>query len=264
MKPVRIVHLLMLSFLLISFSTSRAVADDADLARLFKDRNVNGVMVISSLKGDVEYVHNASRADQQFLPASTFKIINTLIALDQGAIKDENEVIKWDGKNRGVAAWNQDQTLSTAFPASCVWFYQELAKRVGQEAYLKHLKAINYGNQKTGPDVTTFWLNGDLKISANEQIEMLKRVYADDLPYKKNHLQILKKVMIVDRTPQYTIRAKTGLTARVTSHIGWYVGYVEIKDNVWFFTLNMDITDKKQIAFRKEIVIEGLKAKGIL
>jgi beta-lactamase class D len=93
---------------------------------------------------------------------------------------------------------------------------------------------------------------------------MLKRVYADDLPYKKNHLQVLKKLMIVEQTPQYTIRAKTGWTARVESQIGWYVGYVETSDKVWFFAVNLDFTDKKQARFRKEIAMEGLKSKGIL
>ena len=64
-----------------------------------------------------------SAAEQGHIPASTFKIPNTLIALEEGVIKDQFEVIKWDGVVRQYAPWNADQTLATAFSRSCVWCY---------------------------------------------------------------------------------------------------------------------------------------------
>lgn len=263
MKLIRFLTLLILSFC-ISLFPLKAAALDEELSKLFSDRGVKGAIVISSLDGSTSYVHNDSRAKQRFLPASTFKIYNTLIALDTGAIKDEKEVIKWDGVDRGWDAWNRDQTLETALPVSCVWFYQELAKRVGMESYLKHLREIKYGNQKTGPELTTFWLDGDIRISPVEQVEMLKRVYKNDLPYKKAHLQLLKKLLLVKQTPEYTMRAKTGWALRVRPQIGWYVGWVETKGMAWFFAVNIEIQDKKQAAYRKEIAIEALKIKGII
>ena len=217
-----------------------------------------------SLDGKTRYIHNQDRAEERFLPASTFKIPHTLIALAEGAIKDEKEIIRWDGNDKGWKEWNKDQTLETAFPLSCVWFYQELAKRVGNGQYIKHLQKIPYGNQKTGADVTTFWLEGDLRISPLEQIEFLKRLYNDELPYSRQHMDILKQLMIVERTPHYTIRAKTGWTMRVTPQIGWYVGYVETKGHVWFFVTNIEIFNKGDEKFRQEISLEALKLKGIL
>ena len=157
-----------------------------------------------------------------------------------------------------------NQTLETAFPLSCVWFYQELAKRIGNETYLKHLQEIPYGNQKTGADVTTFWLEGDLRISPLEQIEFLKRLYTEDLPYTKPQMDILKRLMIVKKTPQYTIRAKTGWTMRVTPQVGWYVGYVETHEQVWFFVTNIAIVNKGDEKFRQELSVAALKVKGIL
>ena len=93
-----------------------------------------------------------------------------------------------------------------------------------------------------------------------QQLELLEKLYVFDLPYKKKHIQILKDIMLVKQNPSYTIRAKTGWT----KNIGWYVGYVETKDDIWFFALNMDIEDKKQLKYRKEIVMEVLKVKGII
>jgi beta-lactamase class D len=241
-----------------------ANAEDSDLAKLFSDRKVKGTIIISSLDGKTEYLHNKERAEKRYLPASTFKIPNTLIALDEGVIADEKELIKWDGKDKGRDAWNKDQSLETAFPVSCVWFYQELAKRIGNSKYLSHLDRINYGNKMTGPEITTFWLNGDIKISAREQIVFLKRLYNDELPYKKNHLQLLKKIMIVDKTPKYIIRAKTGWAMRINHQHGWYVGYVETNGQVWFFATNIEIKNNSDAAYRKEITLEALKVKGII
>jgi beta-lactamase class D len=254
--------LLLLTLTFLIAATSHA--DDADLAKLFQDRGVEGTIIISSLDGKMNHVHNSHRSETRFVPASTFKIPNTLIALEEGAIKNEKEVIQWDGKDRGFDAWNKDQSLETAFPVSCVWFYQELAQRVGNEKYLTHLKKLRYGNEKTGPDVTTFWVEGDLKISAREQINLLKKLYEESLPYSKGNMNLLKKIMIVEENPQFTIRAKTGWAMRTDPQQGWYVGYVETKGQIWFFATNLEIRKKGDDALRKEITMAALKAKGIL
>ncbi len=244
--------------------TAICYAQDTDLARLFQERDVEGTIIISSLDGKRNYVHNKGRAETRFVPASTFKVLNTLIALEEGAIRNEKEVIKWDGKETGIDACNKDQTLETAFRASCIWFYQDLAKRVGNRKYLVHLRKTAYGNGKTGPEVTTFWVEGDLKISAAEQIDFLRKLHAESLPYSKRNIRVLKKIIIVEEIPQFSLRAKTGWAVRSTPQRGWYVGYVETKEETWFFAMNLDIKKKGDEVFRKEITMAALKAKGIL
>lgn len=260
----RIVCLMVSVVSLIICCMSVVHAENDDLGILFADRGVKGTLVIASLDGQTQYVHNAERAAKRMLPASTFKIPNTLIALEEGAVVDEKEIIKWDGVERDWQSWNKDHSIETAFPVSCVWFYQELARRVGDELYQLHLKKLQYGNEMTGPDVTTFWLDGNLKISALEQIDMLKKLYTDALPYQKKHMDVLKKIMIVEETSEYTIRAKTGWAMPIDKQHGWYVGYVETKGQVWFFAMNMDINDKSEAAYRKEITMEALKVNGII
>lgn len=241
-----------------------ANSEDSSLEKLFNERNIKGTIIISSLHGQTKYVYDEKRMKKRFLPASTFKIPNTLIALAEKAVVDEKEIIEWDGKDKGWSPWNKDHSLESAFPLSCVWFYQELAQRVGNTNYLDHLDSLNYGNKQTGDELTTFWLNGDLRISAKEQIDFLKKLYWGKLPYEKKHIELLKNMMIVDKKAHYTLRAKTGWAMRIKNQHGWYVGYIETENDVWFFALNVDIKNKNDAAYRKEITMEALKIKAIL
>ncbi len=221
-------------------------------------------IIISSLDGSKEFIYNKARSEQRYLPASTFKILNSLIALHEKAIKNQSEIIKWDGEDKGWKLWNKDQSLETALPESCVWFYQELANRIGNEAYLLHLDTLKYGNSKTGPVLTTFWLNGDLAISAREQINFLKALYKNELPYSANHMALVKDLLIVDSSSDTIIRAKTGWAMRIKNQHGWYVGYIEKKEETWFFATNINIESKHDARFRKELTIQALKLKEIL
>jgi beta-lactamase class D len=241
-----------------------AHGEDPDIAGLFKEKNLIGTIVISSLEGRPTYIHNDERARTRFVPASTFKIPNTLIVLEEAAVANEKTIIKWDGKDKGLPAWNRDQSIETAFPSSCVWFYQELAKRIGTDKYASYLTQLKYGNEQAGPDVTTFWLEGDLKISATEQVAFLKRIYSEGFRFRLSSYELLRKVMVVERTPAYTIRVKTGWAPKSIPQIGWYIGYVEAGEKVWFFATNIDMASPEDGRLRQEVTIESLKLKGII
>ena len=58
--------------------------------------------------------------DSAYTPASTFKIVNSLIGIQTGIITDENMVIKWDGVKRWNEDWNKDLTMKEAFAVSAV------------------------------------------------------------------------------------------------------------------------------------------------
>lgn len=234
------------------------------LKRYMEENSVNGTVVIESLNLHKTHVYNDKRSKVRFLPASTFKIINTLISLQERVVKDENEVIKWDGQDRGMADWNRDQNMKSAFQISCVWFYQELARRVGKDVFVSYLKKMNYGNSKTGERFDSFWLDGDLRISAIEQIEVLKNIYKEKYAFDSKNYEILKTLMIVDKNENYVVRAKTGIAVSVSPNIGWYVGYIETKDDVNFFACNIDLMKPEQIKMRKEIVYAALRELKII
>ncbi|MCW7753407.1 class D beta-lactamase [Desulfobotulus sp. H1] len=241
-----------------------AHAEDTALAELFHGRNIAGTLVISSQDGETVYVHNNERARTPCLPASTFKVLHTLIAMEEGVVADEREMLPWDGKHRGPASWNRDQSMETAFALSCVWFFQRLAERMDPEIYADYLKKTGYGNAQAGPDVRSFWLDGDLRISAMEQIDFLKGFHARRYPFNMASYDLVERLMLVDQGETAIIRAKTGWVQKGQPEIGWYVGYVETSDNVWFFAMNMDIHQPGESRFRQIITMEALTSKGIL
>lgn len=240
------------------------LGNDTALQALFENYNVKGTMLIESLDCKERYVYNEARAKTPLLPASTFKIPNTLIALQEGVV-DAQSIIVWDGVERSIKAWNQDQTLSSAFKSSCVWCYQEFARGIGLEKYDAYLQKLNYGNAKTGEDVERFWLDGALRISAYEQIAFLKKLYQDELPFAQIHLDTLKAIMVDEQTATYTLRAKTGWAVpKKAEHHGWYVGYVESSKGVYFFATNLLTPLSEVLPLRKSLTLEALKRKGIL
>jgi beta-lactamase class D len=247
--------------------SSESAAQKIDFGRHFQALGVEGSILIYDANNNQTFHHNPQRNQTAFLPASTFKILNSLISLETGVIPDEIAVLTWDGVIREIPEWNHDLNMREAFKRSAVWFYQVLARRVGHERMQKFVTEAGYGNQKIGgkEDIDKFWLQGALRITPQQQIQFLNRLYKDDLPFSKRSLSIVKDIMVVEQTPDYTIRAKTGVTMLgVTPEIGWYVGYLEKGKNVYFFAVNMDIRSKKDLPIRKELMRLCFKDLGLL
>lgn len=243
---------------------AQGFAEEEAIAQIFSERGVDGTMVLSSLRSGRTFVHNDSRAGRRFSAASTFKIFNTLIALEEHAVAGTDDVLRWDGHRYDFPDWNRDQTLESAFRVSCVWCFQQLARRVGAHKYRQYVRQAAYGELREPFEETTFWLDGSLQISAVEQLEFLKKLYRRELPFSASSYDVLARVMQVDRGLHFTMRAKTGWAMRMTPQVGWYVGYVETTGDVWFFAMNLDIQDERDLPLRQRLTREALQLKGVL
>jgi beta-lactamase class D len=206
------------------------------------------------------------------LPASTFKIVNSLIALEEKVIKP-SEILKWDGenktfKNKVIASWNSNTDIEKAFKNSTIWFYVELSKKIGRKIYKKYLKKINYGNLKLSEKGFDFWNYGDFAVSPNQQINFLLRLYKNELPFSKDNMEYVKKIMIQEKTDNYVLRGKIGWDIKKGKEIGWYIGYVEAKSNIYFFATRI-ISDTKNMPLtfsssRKTITMKLLNELNFL
>lgn len=234
-------------------------AEESKIAGLYKLNHINGSILIESVDGKTKYQYNVNDNDN-FIPASTFKIPNTLIILEEGLIKDKLELIKWDGKDREYAPWNKDQTLKSAFQYSCVWCYQLFSKIIGDKKYQTYLHQFDYGNRLTGSDISRFWLDGALRISVKEQIKFLRKVHSENLPVQKIHIKTLKSIMLSEENENYKIWSKTGWSGKD----GWYVGYLVIDNKTWFFANHIEINKQLDLEFRKKLTIETLKILDII
>lgn len=237
-----------------------------DLGRSFNQLGIQGSILIYDRNNKKFYEHNAARNSQAFLPASTFKIFNSLVALETGVIPNDVAVLTWDGIQRQFPRWNQDTNIRQAFKNSTVWFYQVLARRIGHERMNKFIQQVGYGNRQIGTpeQVDKFWLEGPLKITARQQIEFLERLQRQDLPFSQRTFDLVKDIMIYESTPDYVLRGKTGLATSVTPNLGWFVGYLEQNNNVYFFATNIDIRNENDAPIRIEITRRSLKALGLL
>lgn len=240
-----------------------AVSERQDWASHFAEAGVTGTMVLLKDGSGTAQVFDADRSARGYLPASTFKIPNTMIALETGVAAGPDEVFPWNGTKYEVAAWNKDLTFKEAFAVSCVPVYQELARRVGQQRMEQWVKAARYGNENIGGGIDVFWLQGDLRISALEQVEFLQRLKHDRLPFSRKNMAVVKDFMTVEQGEGWTLRAKTGWAAR-NANIGWWVGWLERGGEVWYFALNIDIAKPEQLPARQSVVKAVLRAEGLL
>ena len=233
----------------------------ADWASFFRAADAQGTIVIGDSRAgnDVTFVYDPERAARRYSPASTFKIPHSLFALDAGILRDEFQVIAWDGVKRPIEAWNEDQNLRSAMRHSTVWVYEEFARRLGNVRETAYLRKIAYGNAVVGRG-KPFWVEGDLTISANEQMSFLRRLYRNELPFRVEHQRLIKDVMVNEAGKDWILRAKTGWSGKV----GWWVGWVEWPTGPVFFVLNIDTPNRLgDLPKRQEItrnILRSIKA----
>ncbi|MBA3712858.1 MAG: class D beta-lactamase [Pyrinomonadaceae bacterium] len=238
----------------------------SDWGKYFSAANVNGSFLLYDLRADKYLGYNLKRARTRYIPASTFKVFNSLVALELGAVKDPEEVLRWDGVDRGIPQWNRDQSMREAIHSSTVWFYQEMARRAGHERMRRLINRGGYGNQNIAGGIDRFWLDGRLRISSVEQIRFLVRLYRNKLPFSRRSMDMVKDILINENMDAHVLRAKTGWVrcfdwlngCRINEQLGWWVGYVERDGKAYFFAINIDITHEKDAAARTAI------AKSIL
>ncbi|OJJ15104.1 serine hydrolase [marine bacterium AO1-C] len=212
--------------------------------KYFDSLGVKGSTSIYDYKNKQWIFTDEKDADVFTLPASTFKIPNSLFALEYKAVKNENEVFKWDGVpklhlGKVINIWNKDTNLKNAYKYSTVWVYVEVAKRIGRNKYESILNKCSYGNGNFSEQGIDFWNYGDFAISPKNQIDFLVKLYENKLPFSKTTIEKVKELMVSKQTKTHTYRSKTGWTRKNGQDIGWWVGYVEAKNNVYFFATRL-------------------------
>lgn len=224
-------------------------------------------LLVVRLDDGKEWQSNPVRIGERFVPASTSKIPHTLIAFETGYADGPDKRFSWDGTAHEFAAWNQDQTLASAYRHSAVWVYQKIASDIGSETMGAWLTHFDYGNHATGgpDDVTTYWLEGPLAISVREQVSFLTRLAEDELPIDRETRVLARSIMQADAGPGWTLYAKTGWGARSGDDIGWYVGWVEADPGSnWVFAFNLDMPDEAARARRIPLVRAVLTELGAI
>lgn len=218
---------------------------DNSLETHFAKRNVTGSFAFLNNKDGKITVYNLGGDTTRYLPASTFKIVNSLIGLQTGVILNDTMKIAWDGVVRQVPEWNKAMGFSEAFKVSAVPYFQEVARRIGKDTMKLWLDSLGYGNLKMSERIDSFWLDNSLKISPDEQLGLVKKLYFDQLPFRKSVQHAVRMAMLQENNTAYKLSYKTGWGHNEENHsIGWVVGWIEENNHPYFFSLLVESPDK--------------------
>jgi beta-lactamase class D len=221
------------------------------LAKRFTDAGTAGTFVGYKVDDYMIIASDADRSGEARLPASTFKIPNSLIALELGVVQDpDKDVFPWDGVTRPIEAWNRDHTMRSAIAVSAVPVYQEIARRIGEARMQKYVDLLDYGNRDIGGGIDQFWLTGALRIDPVEQIDFVDRLRRRALPISKRSQDLVCDILPVTKVGDAVIRTKSGLTGREQGSLGWMVGWAEKGEAHTVFALNMDCREPGLVAAR--------------
>ncbi|MEO5684209.1 MAG: penicillin-binding transpeptidase domain-containing protein [Chitinophagaceae bacterium] len=231
--------------------TSNNVTEDNSLKKYFDSAGVTGCFgLFDNGQGQFTIYNLPAFKDSAYLPASTFKIVNSLVGIESGRINNENMVIKWDGVTRfypngdTAASWNKDLTMKEAFKASAAPYYQEVARLIGKDTMQHWLDTLGYGQRyakfKIANNLDTFWLDNSLKVTADEELGLVKKLYFEQLPFFKSTQLTVRKLMLEEENANYKLSYKTGwgFDSRGKS-VGWIVGWIEENRHPYFFTLQL-------------------------
>jgi len=250
------------TLLLLTPAASADTVQRPDLQRHFQAVGTTGTMVVErSGRQPRTWVVGAQRSVRRYPPSSTFKIPNALLAIDRGvasgpdqAYPGPNPNVLVDGAPFLPATCEGDLTLATALTNSCIPIFQRLARAIGVRTYTRELARMRYGNHDmAGAQVDRFWLDGPLAISADEQVEFLRRLERGALPVSRRALRDVGDMLVLERDHCTIVRGKTGYVFTTAPRVGWWVGWVQRGSTTWTFALNLDITRPEHAAARVPI-----------
>lgn len=240
---------------------------DARLQEGFEPGRVEGTVAVYDTGEGVLRCGDLDRCRRGYIPASTFKITNALIAAENGVVTSTETPLRWDGQTYPVEAWNRDHTLRSAFRASCVPCFQQLAREIGESRMRDWLTRLEYGNQDSSGTIDLFWLRGQLRITPLEQLDFLFRLDTGALPSRVESTELVRDLMEIDKGERHVLRGKTGWAAPpdVPEEVGWFVGWVEIGRRRVYFATVVDQRNPEvdMVEARIEVTERALRAVGV-
>lgn len=277
---MRSAYLLLVALLVLSCSNKKKsqLSEESSAKNHLKSQEFQAILDYADLKGAIliydfqkgtYYSNDFEWATRGKLPASTYKIPNSIIALETGVVKHDSTLLKWDGQQRALPVWEQDLIFREAFHFSCVPCYQDIARSIGSERMNDYLSKLEYGDMIVdSTNIDMFWLEGESEISQFQQIDFLKRFYNQKLPISERTHAIMKSMMVIQKNDEYTLSGKTGWSIRNRINNGWFVGFIETENGTYFFTSNVEPLGEFDqdffITSRKEVVYKALKQLEII
>jgi beta-lactamase class D len=241
---MKYIILVLISIVFINCSPNNVEEKDS-LGKHFEKEGVTGCFALLDNATNKFTIYNLDRyRDSAYLPASTFKIVNSLIGLQSGQIPSDTAIQKWNGVRSNRPECDKDMNMYDAFRVSCLSWYQQMVKGIHKDTMQRWLNTLSYGNKKISV-IDSFWIDNSLKIRPDEQLGLVKRLFFNQLPFHRINQEIVKRAMVFEDKSNYKLSYKTGWGFRENGNsIGWIVGWIEEYNHPYFFVLNIETPDK--------------------
>ncbi len=232
-----------------------------DYSRFFDE--FSGSFVLLDSNSNRYTIYNKEESATRFTPISTYKIFSALFALESGIITRDHSQMTWDGTLSVHEEWNRDHDLFSAMESSANWYFQSLDQQTGKKKLQNYFEQINYGNSDLSDNLTSFWLDGSLKISPVEQVDILKSFYNNEFAFEQSNIQTVKDSLLLEESNGHLLSGKTGTLANGENSSGWFVGYVETGDHTSFFAVHIQGENQADGSSAARIALSILEDEGI-
>ena len=233
-----------------------------DLSAYFS--GYEGSFVLYDLNGDTWKIYDMEQATLRTAPNSTYKIYDALFGLEEGVIAPNDSFMAWNGTGYPFEAWNADQDLYSAMQSSVNWYFEEIDKQIGSSAIQGYIRKIGYGNENINTSLSSYWMQGTLKISPVEQVQLLTALHSNRFDFTPENINAVKSAICLFSSEGKNFYGKTG-TGRVDGQDvnGWFVGYIETAGNAYFFATNIQAAENATGSKASEISLSILSDIGI-
>ncbi|MBD5544932.1 MAG: BlaR1 family beta-lactam sensor/signal transducer [Lachnospiraceae bacterium] len=233
-----------------------------DLSAYFS--GYEGSFVLYSQRDNKWQIYDMDRATLRTAPNSTYKIYDALFGLEEGVITPEDSFMAWNGTEYPFETWNTDHNLYSAMESSVNWYFQEIDNRLGASAIRNYVDKIGYGNETINANLSSYWMQGTLKISPVEQVGLLTDLHNNRFHFAPENVDAVKESICLFSSENKSFYGKTG-TGRIDGQDvnGWFIGYIETADNTYFFATNIQSTENATGSKASEISLSILSNMGI-
>jgi beta-lactamase class D len=256
--------LLSLSLLLSACSTNNVTIDNS-LGRFFDSARVKGTFALfDNGQGHFTIYNLPGYRDSAYIPGETFDIVQSLAAFQTGIVKDDKEImLSGDSAVVDTATGEQTATVKAHYTLAEAFqksgdivnniVYGILMRRLGADTLRKWTDSLHYGNVAQVKDTSLGFIDL-LRISPDEQLGLIKKLYFDQLPFFPRSQELVRNMMNKEENSSYKLDYKVARVLDIYPTdstrkewkgpvMGWVVGWVEENKHPYFFVLNFDDPD---------------------
>jgi beta-lactamase class D len=255
--------LCVLSLMLFACSPNN-ITEDNSIKKYFDQHKVTGTFgIFDNAQGEFTIYDLRKFTDSVYQPASTFKIVNALIAIEAGVANNDSTVLPWSGVPDFTDSCHKDLPMYQAFRYSCVTWFQQLARKIGKDTMQLWLDSLGYGSRygkATIQKLDTFWFDNSVKLTPDEQLGLIKKLYFFQLPFKERTERIVKSMMIQEQNSNYILAYKTGWGHRENGNaMGWVIGWIEENRHPYPFALLIESPDPNfNIGATQTVILDSI------